>query len=116
SFNRSMVEYEAGFGTMVTNRWIGFNRLLQMMTSGSTYKMAVFASDGSSTCMSYYQGFAISAQSGNYIFTYSYKSPSSYFPDCGNSMVGQKGRPFSTYDSDHTSFNCPSRFGGGWWF
>ncbi|KAK6169635.1 hypothetical protein SNE40_020638 [Patella caerulea] len=121
NFNRSMTEYEQGFGNIVGNYWIGFNSLITVMYSGSavyTLQVMLFKADWS-PCMIYYGGFQINSSSG-YSFTSSFITHNSDVDNCGDSMTGSMnlaGNPFSTYDVDHTGTNkCASRLGGGWWF
>ncbi|KAK6171008.1 hypothetical protein SNE40_019274 [Patella caerulea] len=122
NFNRTLIEYENGFGNVPRNSWIGFHHLLSMLSfPWSQFTLNIFIIIGDhSFCQAYYSYFTMASKEEGYFF----RVGGYYGPDanlCGNSMTGVglnlEYVPFSTYDQDYTTNNhCASQYGGGWWF
>ncbi|ESO90643.1 hypothetical protein LOTGIDRAFT_163865 [Lottia gigantea] len=122
-FNRTLQEYEQGFGIVPWDNWLGFDKTLQVINSQKSLKLHVhFTANDWKKCSIYYNDFNLGNASTQYRFqtTSNYETDSR--PTCGDSITGSnntldlRGRPFSTYDQDETSNGCAAQFGGGWWF
>ncbi|XP_050415346.1 fibrinogen-like protein 1 [Patella vulgata] len=122
SFNRSLVDYELGFGIVRENSWIGFNRLLAVLNSSPDYKFALrvrlWYNEGE--CITEYEGFNIgNKETGYKLIMESYTSVAGSSP-CGDSLMDDLavvGYSFTTYDVDYTNTNrCGQKIGAGWWF
>ncbi|KAK6170818.1 hypothetical protein SNE40_019120 [Patella caerulea] len=118
NYNRTLIEYEEGFGNVASNKWLGFIKLLYILGHpSSTHKLGVLLyKPDSSYCVNHYYNFAISNKSTSYKISISGNGALA----CGDSLTGTinlNNNPFSTYDADYTGNNeCAKRFGGGWWF
>ncbi|KAK6168042.1 hypothetical protein SNE40_021947 [Patella caerulea] len=117
NFNRTMAEYEHGFGSVPLNRWIGLTKLraiINYRTPDFEFRLHVLLFNTAwLPCSSFYLGFEVDNKLSKYSLDIAYKGD---IP-CGDSLTDLVGNPFSTYDSDHTGSNkCAQRFGGGWWF
>ncbi|XP_050389865.2 angiopoietin-related protein 7 [Patella vulgata] len=120
NFNRTLAEYEEGFGNVASNKWLGLQNVLYLLDNpNSTYTLGVHLyKSNASMCISNYYNFTIGNKST------SYKLDIGGYTDveipCGDSLTGfinLNNNPFSTYDADDTGdLECPKRFGGGWWY
>ncbi|ESP05181.1 hypothetical protein LOTGIDRAFT_151987 [Lottia gigantea] len=121
NFNRSLHEYEVGFGNVPWNGWLGFDKILPLVNKPNTRtKLDVYITTTSEKCQMSYTLFSIGNYSSQYTFYADAFGITNRF--CGDSIMGSNstlnvtGRPFSTFDSDLTGFDCPKTLGGGWWF
>ncbi|ESP05180.1 hypothetical protein LOTGIDRAFT_151986 [Lottia gigantea] len=123
NFNRSLHEYGVGFGNVPWNGWLGFDKILPLVSKqNSRLRLEVyFRRTSSISCGIKYNLFSIGNYSSQYTF-YAARFDAIGSTFCGDSIMGGNstlnltGRPFSTFDSDLTGFDCPTTFGGGWWF
>ncbi|ESO86989.1 hypothetical protein LOTGIDRAFT_166723 [Lottia gigantea] len=120
NFNRSLHDYEIGFGNVPWNGWLGFDKIFQ--TSKPTMALHVILKYASGlSCEVKYRYFSIGNKSSQYTF-HADRIQTNTIDFCGDSIMGGNGtleltgRPFSTFDSDLTGVNCPAILGGGWWF
>ncbi|KAK6175460.1 hypothetical protein SNE40_013920 [Patella caerulea] len=119
-FNRTWNEYVKGFGAIHGEYWVGLENVFYILQTFPTADLLNIILKGGYTPVSqcYYSGFQISNGSNNY--TVSIASFSNGVAPSGDSLTNGiysiNGRPFSTYDRDHTSHGCPGRFNGGWWY
>ncbi|XP_050405664.1 fibrinogen C domain-containing protein 1-like [Patella vulgata] len=113
NFNRSWTEYEEGFGVHLRNKWLGLEKLMKVIAiPSSQINIHVNLYSFESKCKSLYKD--VNFGNGiDYEFSSRFDNED---PHCGDSLANASGQPFSTYDNDHTTHNCASRFGGGWWF
>ncbi|ESP04210.1 hypothetical protein LOTGIDRAFT_59037, partial [Lottia gigantea] len=116
-FNRTLAEYETGFGAVYLNRWIGFNHILAILNNPhSSFTLKVQLLDINwVNCENRYTNFEIGDKTTNYVLSLNADTA-----NCGESITGTpnlNGRPFSTYDVDFTGVHeCALNYGGGWWF
>ncbi|KAK6174258.1 hypothetical protein SNE40_017570 [Patella caerulea] len=119
NFNRTLEEYEEGFGNIAFNKWLGLKQILHLLDNpSSTYSLrVVLVQPNSSTCVSQYTNFVVGNKSTSYRL---YISGYTGVGICGDSLTGTinlNNNPFSTYDVDYTgNLECAQRFGGGWWY
>ncbi|KAK6170442.1 hypothetical protein SNE40_018835 [Patella caerulea] len=117
NFNRTLAEYERGFGEGPRHRWLGFDKIMQILNLTHTEMRLKILIDTefSKSCINWYANFSIDSSIKKYNF---YGTPGDM--SCGDSILGSKsllGNAFSTYDVDYTGTNaCASKFGGGWWY
>ncbi|KAK6173958.1 hypothetical protein SNE40_017324 [Patella caerulea] len=122
SFNRSLVDYELGFGIVRENSWIGFTGLLAVLTSSPDNKFAlrVEISYNGGECMTEYEGFNIGNKETGYKLIIESYTPVTGFNPCGDSLMDDLavvGYSFTTYDVDYTDTHlCGQKIGAGWWF
>ncbi|ESO87098.1 hypothetical protein LOTGIDRAFT_154588 [Lottia gigantea] len=116
NFNRSLMEYETGFGTFRHNMWLGFDKIVPLLSipnAAYSFNINLLKEDGS-RCDTYYNGILLNKVKrmytlylGQYVAT---KLP------CGNSFTGilyLNGKSFSTADRDLTGGNnCATTLGG----
>ncbi|KAK6179318.1 hypothetical protein SNE40_011707 [Patella caerulea] len=122
NFNRTWNEYVMGFGSIHGEYWLGlenvFNIIQNFPTRDDNALNVILKVGNTPVSQCYYMGFKISNYSDNYAVSISFysggKTPSG--DSLTNGIYSINGRPFSTYDRDQTSHNCPGRFNGGWWY
>ncbi|KAK6169573.1 hypothetical protein SNE40_020601 [Patella caerulea] len=121
NFNRTWSEYVRGFGYRGGNHWLGLENVHKIIENHPRFKLQLFIRYGSPARMafSHYSGFYICNVTDNYKIFFASFDENPNLPT-GNSFTNGSysinGRPFSTYDRDYSNYDCPGRFGGGWWF
>ncbi|KAG0722804.1 Angiopoietin-2 [Chionoecetes opilio] len=115
SFNRSLHEYEVGFGDPAKEYWIGLKGL-HALTSGRPHQLRADMDDWEgNTAWASYSFFAVSGEEDKYRL-----KVSGYTGTAGDSLRHSHLQMFSTVDSDNDQENWGScsrgRGGGGWWW
>ncbi|KAK6175461.1 hypothetical protein SNE40_013921 [Patella caerulea] len=118
NFNRTWNEYVMGFGTIHGEYWLGLENVFNILQNfPTTNKLNILLKVGyKPISQSHYRDFDISNDSDNYTVSISGFDNGTTGDSLTNGIYSINGRPFSTYDRDHTSHNCPGRFSGGWWY
>ncbi|KAK6169444.1 hypothetical protein SNE40_020500 [Patella caerulea] len=119
-FNRTFDEYSKGFGNPLGNYFIGLDNIYNLVKLHDriTGLSPILYFLDSPLCTSFYGIENIANKTDNYRLSIGgYVNRAAY---CGDSLTNGSysinGRPFSTFDRDFTNYNCPLRFGGGWWY
>ncbi|KAF2368027.1 Fibrinogen alpha/beta/gamma chain C-terminal globular domain [Trinorchestia longiramus] len=118
AFNRTLTEYEAGFGDPSGEVWIGLGTL-HALTSTQEYQLRVELKDfAGKTAFAQYSSFRVGSSSESYKLTVGGYDRSS---TAGDALADHNNALFSTFDSDKDSDlrnNCASQLGGGggWWY
>ncbi|XP_076452037.1 uncharacterized protein LOC143287687 [Babylonia areolata] len=116
-FNRSYADYQAGFGQLSGDHWLGLDKVYEL-TNSKTYELRVSAKlkNGSNLYMQY-QEFNVSGREDGYRLLFNKSFAGVYLlGDCFSPLWGSR---FSTPDHDQDeadAVNCAARHGGGWWF
>ncbi|KAK7116410.1 microfibril-associated glycoprotein 4-like [Littorina saxatilis] len=118
SFNRNFSEYQAGFGDLENDHWLGLEKLYQL-TNSRSYELRVSCrlENGSNVFM-LYQHFQITGSADGYrmLFRQTRDNSTYFLGDCFTPLLGAK---FSAYDNDNdenNKVNCAEKHEGGWWF
>lgn len=111
-FYRTWNEYNAGFGNISEEFWLG-NRLLHNLTSVGPVSLRVDMRSGNDTAYAHYANFSIDSEERHYTLTVS-----GYTGTAGDSMRYHNNRPFSTRDKDPDplGIHCSRAYMGGWWY
>ncbi|KAK6175462.1 hypothetical protein SNE40_013922 [Patella caerulea] len=117
-FNRTWNEYVMGFGAIHAEYWLGLENVFNILQNFPTANVLnIILRDGyTALFQSHYRGFDISNDPNDYTVSISGFDNGTTGDSLTNGIYSINGRPFSTYDRDHTSHNCPGRFHGGWWY
>ncbi|KAM3912072.1 ficolin-1-B-like [Leptodactylus fuscus] len=117
NFNRDWNSYQVGFGSQLSEFWLG-NEHLHRLTSSGSYQLRFDLQDfeGNRTYATY-SNFKIEPESDQYILRYGSFTGGT----AGDSLVTQKDQAFSTKDQNNDKSNragqsCAEYFKGGWWF
>ncbi|KAG9477677.1 hypothetical protein GDO78_012927, partial [Eleutherodactylus coqui] len=116
-FNRDWNTYQVGFGSQLSEFWLG-NEHLHRLTNSGSYQLRFDLEDfeGNRTYATY-SHFKIESESDQYILRYgSYTEGTA-----GDSLETQKDQAFSTRDqnndkSSRAEQSCAEYYKGGWWF
>ncbi|XP_052785979.1 ficolin-1-like [Mya arenaria] len=122
-FYRNFSSYEAGFGSLSGEFWLGLS-LMHEMTSGSTNELRIdIERANGSLAYVVYPRFRIEA-APTYILRIGNKTDYSgvtstvadYLPSTANG--GADNMAFSTFDrdNDRSGINCASSYHGAWWY
>ncbi|XP_044162371.1 ficolin-1-B-like [Bufo gargarizans] len=116
-FNRVWSSYQSGFGSQLSEFWLG-NENLHRLTSSGSYQLRFDLEDfeGNRT-YAMYSDFKIESESNQYVLRYG----SFIGGTSGDSLATQKDQAFSTKDqnndkSSRAEQSCAEYFKGGWWF
>lgn len=111
-FYRTWNEYNAGFGNISEEFWLG-NRLLHNLTSVGPVSLRVDMRSGIDTAYAHYANFSIDSEERHYTLTIS-----GYTGTAGDSMRYHNNRAFSTRDKDPDplGIHCSRAYMGGWWY
>lgn len=106
------MEYEAGFGDVNSEFWLGLDVLHQLATSNQELRIDLADYEGGKRWAKY-RTFLVGSANTNYRLTVG-----RYSGDAGDSMATHNGKKFSTYDADHDTDrkNCAKDWLGGWWY
>ncbi|ESP03951.1 hypothetical protein LOTGIDRAFT_97788, partial [Lottia gigantea] len=117
-FNRGIQEYIDGFGEPFGEHWIGLQHIHDISQNRNKTLLSVSLDTFGAPKISYYYNFKLQPGPDFRISLSEYDS--SYSATAGDSLTvsGESinERPFSAYDRDNTSHNCPARFESGWWY
>ncbi|XP_066946806.1 techylectin-5A-like isoform X2 [Macrobrachium rosenbergii] len=116
NFNRSWEEYKYGFGSISAEHYLG-NEFIHRVTNSRayTFRMDMFVANGEFKTL-VYDNFRVENEESRYKLILGNKmAESSTSYDC---YYYSKNKYFSTYDRDHdhSSINCASERGGGYWY
>ncbi|XP_073397351.1 ficolin-1-A-like [Dendrobates tinctorius] len=116
-FNRDWNSYQWGFGSQLSEFWLG-NEHLHRLTSSGSYQLRFDLEDftGNRTYATY-SNFKIDGESDQFTLRYD----SFIEGEAGNSLEKHKNQAFSTRDQNNdkstkTGQSCAEYFKGGWWF
>jgi len=136
-FNRNWSEYQAGFGHLDGDYWIGLDAIREMCPEPTECEVRIefeFHDDvyykwGSGAVTKSEDGhyyaqwgeFGIAGSEDNYRLSVGKFQSESSSPGIGDHFSGHSGEEFTTIDKDNDNMgdnNCAERFGGsgGWWF
>jgi ficolin len=126
TFNWSLPwsSYKAGFGSDSSNYWLGLETMHQLTTSGSYQLRVELQQRGTGLWfMDEYSSFTVGDEATSKyqlnVAGHSGNDTNVLMGGTGCSSGGiHNGMKFTTYDQDNDlySFNCASRYGGGWWY
>lgn len=116
-FNRDWSSYQWGFGSQLSEFWLG-NEHLHRLTASGSYELRFDLEDyeGNRTYATYSK-FKVEGESDQYILRFD-----SYIRGpAGDSLQTQKNQAFSTKDrnndkSSRAEQSCAQYFQGGWWY
>ncbi|KAG8570629.1 hypothetical protein GDO81_011357 [Engystomops pustulosus] len=116
-FNRDWDNYQWGFGSQLSEFWLGNNNLHRLTSSGSfQLRFDLEDFEGNRTYATY-SNFMVEGESKQYTLRYG----SFIGGTAGDSLRTQKDQAFSTKDqnndkSSRSEKSCAEYFKGGWWF
>ena len=116
-FYRNWADYQAGFGNLSGEFWLGNDNLVSLTSNNSQLKweLRVDLWDwDNNTAWAKYQDFMISG--GKYTLSYKTYDVNS---TAGDALEKHNGMPFTTLDNDNDinrAVNCAIKFYGAWWF
>ncbi|KAM4722787.1 ficolin-1-B-like [Rhinophrynus dorsalis] len=113
-FFRDWNSYKRGFGSQLTEFWLG-NDNIHTLTSSGTFQLRVDLIDFENLhSYAVYDSFSFSGESKNYTLNLGTFTGGS----AGDSLGYHKGIPFTTKDKDNDSDgrNCATTFKGAWWY
>uniref|UniRef100_A0A8D0GW14 Fibrinogen C-terminal domain-containing protein n=1 Tax=Sphenodon punctatus TaxID=8508 RepID=A0A8D0GW14_SPHPU len=113
-FHRDWNEYKAGFGTQMSEFWLG-NDNIHMLTSIGNQELRIDLRDFENNLVSAsYKSFKILGEGEKYKLILGEFTGGT----AGDSLSIHKNMPFSTkdHDSDHNPDNCAVIYIGAWWY
>lgn len=114
-FNRKWEDYRQGFGNLDGEYFIGLDKL-HALTQSALHELWVQLEDfEGDKRWAKYNSFAIDDESKGYRIS----TLGTYSGDAGDSLKDHLDQKFSTEDMDNDnneSYNCASRYFGGWWY
>ncbi|XP_069465828.1 ficolin-1-like [Ambystoma mexicanum] len=113
-FFRDWNTYKRGFGSQLTEFWLG-NDNLHRLTYTGTYELRIDMRDFENTHhFAKYSSFQIAGETEKYKLSYDAFTEG----NAGDSLSHHKGSPFSTKDQDNdaSAENCAERYKGAWWY
>ncbi|KAK6167831.1 hypothetical protein SNE40_021769 [Patella caerulea] len=111
-FNKTFDEYANGFGNPVGNYFLGLEHIYNILQGPDRVLSIEFGLTTGLKAKGFAKKIQISSKDTGYKIYFDNFNPYS----SGDSLTNLRGRPFSTFDRDNTSYICPERFGGGWWY
>ncbi|XP_075041755.1 ficolin-1-like [Mixophyes fleayi] len=113
-FQRDWKSYKMGFGSRLTEFWLG-NDNLHMLTSSGTWELRVDLQDFDlKNVFAKYKSFKVMGESEKYkLILGTFVSG-----DAGDSLTYHNGMMFSTVDQDNDPYssNCAQDYKGAWWY
>ncbi|XP_068128089.1 ficolin-1-A-like isoform X2 [Hyperolius riggenbachi] len=114
-FYRSWEDYKRGFGSQMSEFWLGNDNIHQITATGS-YQLRVDLEDfDQNKTYATYSGFKLGDKRDLYRLCFSKYTGGT----AGDSLGYHKDRPFSTKDRDNDnkdSGNCAAERSGAWWY
>ncbi|KAM4720853.1 ficolin-1-B-like [Rhinophrynus dorsalis] len=113
-FFRDWNSYKRGFGSQLTEFWLG-NDNIHTLTSSGIFHLRVDLIDFENLrSYAVYDSFSLSGESENYKLNLGAFTGGS----AGDSLSYHKDRPFTTKDKDNDIYgtNCAISFKGAWWY
>ncbi|XP_063807211.1 ficolin-1-like, partial [Pseudophryne corroboree] len=114
NFLRDWNSYKMGFGSQLTEFWLG-NENLHQLTSSGTWELRVDLQDfNAENYFAKYRTFQVMGESEKYKLILG----SFVTGTAGDSMEGHNGMMFSTIDQDNDQEkgNCAQVYKGAWWY
>jgi len=114
NFFRNWTSYQAGFGDLKTNFFLGLNNL-NKITALEPQELYIQMIDFTGVKRyAHYNLFSV----GNVYSNYSLTQLGVYSGSAGDSLRYHLNQPFSTFDKDNdkSSINCAARYLGAWWY
>ncbi|TDG41064.1 hypothetical protein AWZ03_012517 [Drosophila navojoa] len=112
NFYRSWSEYQAGFGQLNGEFFIGLEKL-HHITNAEPYELYIHLEDfDGETHYAKYDRFLVANESESYALSQLGK----FTGDAGDSLSYHVGKAFSTFDNDKTGKNCALTNVGAWWY
>ncbi|XP_049297522.1 fibrinogen-like protein A [Anopheles funestus] len=115
SFYRNWKDYEAGFGNLDGEFWLGLERISTLVNNGREWEIMFWLKNFAGvTQYSQFSKFML----GNATEQYILKQAGQYSGNAGDSIGRHVGNKFTTYDRDNdpASYNCAKKHRGGWWY
>ncbi|XP_066436780.1 ficolin-2-like isoform X2 [Eleutherodactylus coqui] len=111
-FFRDWNSYKNGFGSRLSEFWLG-NENLHVLTSSGTWEMRIDLEGFDKTKhFAKYSSFQLLGESDNYkLLLGDFKEG-----NAGNGMDVHANMPFSTKDKDFSADKCATLYKGGWWY
>ncbi|XP_066436776.1 ficolin-1-like isoform X2 [Eleutherodactylus coqui] len=111
-FFRDWNSYKNGFGSRLSEFWLG-NENLHVLTSSGTWEMRIDLEGFDKTKhFAKYSSFQLLGESDNYkLLLGDFKEG-----NAGNSMDAHANMPFSTKDKDFSAAKCATLYKAGWWY
>ncbi|XP_063791874.1 ficolin-1-like [Pseudophryne corroboree] len=113
-FHRDWKSYKMGFGTRLTEFWLGNDNLHQITSSG-TWELRVDLQDfEAKNSFAKYKSFKIMGESEKYkLILGDFVSGTA-----GDSLTYHNGMMFTTTDQDNDVYydNCAQKYKGAWWY
>ena len=114
-FFRNWKDYEAGFGDIESEHFIGLKKLYSLTNfQGPQELLIVMGDENNIKASAKYDGFSI----GNETDLYKLQKLGTFSGTAGNSLAYHLGMKFSTKDRDNDIevYNCAEKFTGAWWY
>jgi hypothetical protein len=114
-YDRTYDEYVSGLGSPIkSNFWLGLRNIRNIIIRADTTEMRIEGSNDNpaESGFAIYDGFTIAQANLRYKITFGSKYVGN-LPDVGEAH-DENG--FSAKDNDFTDGECPTKYGGGWWF
>ena len=110
NFNRSLEEYEFGFGDITGEFWYGLKNI-HCLTQREPVALRIEIGNGTEPLIVWeYQTFSVAAGPSYVLSVAAGKGVG----DTYNAFIQHHGAWFYTYDRDYR--NCGKTYGAGWWF
>uniref|UniRef100_A0A8C5QGX0 Fibrinogen C-terminal domain-containing protein n=1 Tax=Leptobrachium leishanense TaxID=445787 RepID=A0A8C5QGX0_9ANUR len=113
-FYRGWQAYKKGFGSQLTEFWLG-NENLHRLTSTGNYDLRIdFTDFDIKHTYATYSSFSVAGESEKYKLSFSRFTGGT----AGDSLGHHKNRPFTTKDqhNDAHTANCATLYKGAWWY
>ena len=112
-FQRSWVQFQQEFGTPTSQYWIGLEWMHALLSQGRCGVRFDIQLLNGSWHFAQYSTFMIDSAANHYKLTMS-----GYSGSLSDGLIYSNGWGFTTYDVDNDpwSGNCPSIYGGGFWY
>ncbi|XP_016928110.2 ficolin-1 [Drosophila suzukii] len=114
NFFRNWTSYQAGFGDLKTNFFLGLNNLNKITALEPQELYIQMVDFTGAKRYAHYNLFSV----GNVYSNYSLTQLGVYSGSAGDSLRYHLNQPFSTFDKDNdkSSINCAARYLGAWWY
>ncbi|XP_053692586.1 angiopoietin-related protein 6-like [Sabethes cyaneus] len=119
SFYRGWKEYEAGFGDLRGEFWLGLKKIHEI-TNAKAHELLIILEDfDGKVVTAQYDRFLVGGPGTKYVL----RSLGTYTGTAGDSLRYHAGMKFSTFDNDSSgkdndkyNHNCAVPTKGGWWY
>ncbi|XP_041076846.1 ficolin-2-like isoform X2 [Polyodon spathula] len=111
-FFRDWNSYKRGFGSLLTEFWLG-NDNIRLLTETGSHELRIDLEDFDNVkTFAKYQSFKILGESEKYKLVLSGFTGGT----AGDSLTYHNNMPFSTKDQDVSLSKCPETYKGAWWY